>query len=218
MCSETFITFDKPIFESIMKKCLASLLLFISIAATAQEGPAYTGDYVDYKIMAGTEKITLRLPAGSTISDGGKVIINGKTFAIERLDKNTFFEQLKEEERHGTQSATEALILMRYASYTAIEVKGFNKFNEENPELTKDTRYMYRVLPDSHIAATWYDTPKDGHGTVTTSLNVCTVVGNSIINISLEGPIDHTSSDFQATEALMLEVASSIKKPVTTAP
>ncbi|MES2486528.1 MAG: hypothetical protein V4581_11365 [Bacteroidota bacterium] len=190
-----------------MKNILLTFYLLFCAAISAQQGPAYSGDYVDYPITTNEEKIVVHLPKGSKILDNGKVFINGKTYTLETTEKAPYLEMYKP----ATIAADtlqplqkDAITLSMYSTQDAIVRKGYKPV--KNEEKLVDVYYEYRPTGDGEVIVLWYDKPKEGRGNITKTIQAAKVAGSSVLMLSLEGPIENNTEDFKALEQMLREI------------
>ena len=190
-----------------MKKIFSTFSLLFCAAISAQQGPAYSGDYIDYPLTTKEEKIVVHLPKDSKILDNGKVVINGKTYTLETTEKAPYLEMYKPGDIGADTLQPlqkDAVTLAMYSTQDAIVRKGYKPV--KNEEKLVDVYYEYRPTGDGEVIALWYDKPKEGRGDITKTIQAAKIAGSSILMLSLEGPIENNTEDFNAVGQMLREI------------
>ncbi|KOS07417.1 hypothetical protein AM493_16235 [Flavobacterium akiainvivens] len=192
-----------------MKTLLYTAALFFALATHAQQGPAYTGDYVDYRIETPTEKISIPFPKGAEILENGKVRVDGKTFRIETTEK-AYYVELAKKHLNDTLSteAKDLMTLTYFWSYNSFgkPAAGQDFYTQPNHSL------KWMRAPDGTYTIFWNDEPKEYQEQISNSIKTSKVSGSTIVTLALDDAVEHNSDEFKDTEVFMRNTLNSMHK------
>lgn len=182
-------------------KTFSFIALFCSAFAFAQQGPAYSGDYVNYTHIIKEDKISLQLPKGSVVKPDGKLLINGRGYSIETIDAIPLLDKNEETKQNAN---NEMRHIAAMSSFTALRTSDPKKQVEGNA-----LSHRLKRTQDKELIDTFYGYKRDSEHEMIENLGGAKLVGDTIFVITMNEKIDPQSDEILQNEDMLFNILDS---------
>lgn len=186
-----------------MKKILTVLSIAFTSLVFSQQGPAYSGDYLNYTIDTDSEQISVILPKGSKVEKDGKLVIDGKNYTVKTLKSEDF--PVDEKYTNDTISQHKKNLIKLSGVWPKLSMVNSSPF-PRTVESLNSIESQWRKMTDGEFIITWHGYKKNNPSEQSTKLSGAKVTGNSILILTLEDASDHRTEDFKNTRKNMYDI------------